>query len=90
MKTFLRVSVETGTGEILLRMKERKQWADEYGRIVIIPSEGGGGVTLADLAEVTDGFEEGGFHEQFNRQLTVGVDIYRIGNQSPLEIAEAC
>ena len=82
-------SVETGTGEILLRMKERKQWADEYGRIVIIPSEGGGGVTLADLAKVTDGFEEGGFHERFNRQLTVGVDIYRIGNQSPLEIAEA-
>ena len=82
-------SVETGTGEILLRMKERKQWADEYGRIVIIPSEGGGGVTLADLAKVTDGFEEGGFHERFNRQLTVGADIYRIGNQSPLEIAEA-
>ena len=58
-------SVETGTGEILLRMKERKQWADEYGRIVIIPSEGGGGVTLADLAKITDGFEEGGFHERF-------------------------
>ncbi len=82
-------SVDTGTGEILLRMKERKQWADEFGRIVIIPSEGGGGVTLADLARITDGFEEGGFHERFNRQLTVGVDIYRIGNQSPLEIAEA-
>ena len=82
-------AVETGTGEILLRMKERKQWADEFGTIVIIPSEGGAAVTLADLADITDGFEEGGFHEQFNRQLTVGVSIYRIGNQSPLEIASA-
>ena len=82
-------SVETGTDEILLRMKERKQWADEFGRIVIIPSAGGAAVTLADLAEITDGFEEGGFHEQFNRLPTVGVDIYRIGNQSPLEIAAA-
>jgi multidrug efflux pump subunit AcrB len=82
-------AVETGTGEILLRMKERKQWANEYGEIVIIPSEGGAAVTLADLADITDGFEEGGFHELFNRQLTVGVSIYRIGNQSPLEIASA-
>ena len=82
-------AVETGTGEILLRMKERKQWADEFGNIVIIPSKGGAAVTLADLARVTDGFEEGGFHEQFNRQLTVGVSIYRIGNQSPLDIASA-
>jgi multidrug efflux pump subunit AcrB len=82
-------AVETGTGEILLRMKERKQWANEFGNIVIIPSEGGAAVTLSDLADITDGFEEGGFHELFNRQLTVGVSIYRIGNQSPLEIASA-
>ena len=82
-------AVETGTDEILLRMKERKQWAAEFGRIVIIPSEGGAAVTLADLADIADGFEESGFHEQFNRRPTVGVDIYRIGNQSPLKIASA-
>jgi len=82
-------ALETGGGEILLRMKERKQWADQFGAIVIIPSESGAAVTLADLATITDGFEEGGFHEQFNRQLTVGVDISRIGNQSPMDIAAA-
>lgn len=82
-------AVETGMGEILLRMKERKQWANEFSNIVIIPSKGGAAVTLADLGNVTDGFEEGGFHEQFNRHLTVGVHIYRIGNQSPLKIASA-
>ena len=82
-------AVETGSGEILLRLKERKQWADEYGNIVIIPSKMGAAVKLSDIATVTDGFEDGGFHEQFNRQLTVGVRIYRIGDQSPLEIASA-
>lgn len=82
-------AVETNTGEILLRMKERKQWADEYSKIRIITGESGAVVTLGDIAEITDGFEEIGFHGQFNQQNSVDLTIYRIGNQSPLEIAEA-
>ena len=82
-------SVETGTGEILLRLKERKQWADEFSKIVVIPSAGGAAVTLGDLADITDGFDEGGFHERYNGGLTVGVNVYRVGQQSPLDIAEA-
>ncbi|MCF8303225.1 MAG: efflux RND transporter permease subunit [Bacteroidales bacterium] len=82
-------SVETASGEILLRMKERKQWAEEFGNIDIISSTSGSTVTLTDLAEITDGFEETGFHGQFNEQPSVSLQIYRIGEQSPLEIAEA-
>jgi multidrug efflux pump subunit AcrB len=82
-------ALETGSGEILLRMKERKQWADEFEKIEIIPSAHGGAVTLADIAEVTDGFEESGFHGEFNEQPTVGLQIYRIGDQSPIEIESA-
>ncbi|MDX1617950.1 MAG: efflux RND transporter permease subunit [Balneolaceae bacterium] len=80
-------AVETNAGEILLRMNERKQWAEEYGNIEVVSSEMGGTVRLADLGEITDGFEETGFHGEFNRQPTVDLQIYRIGNQSPLEIA---
>ncbi len=80
-------ALETGSGEILLRMKERKQWAREFEKIEIIPSQYGGAVTLGDIAEVTDGFEETGFHGEFNEQPTVDLQIYRIGDQSPLEIA---
>jgi len=82
-------SVETNAGEILLRMKERKLWQEEFGSIEIIPSESGSGVLLSDIAEVTDGFEETGFHGQFNQQPSIGLSIYRIGNQSPLDISEA-
>ena len=81
-------AVETSTGEILLRLKERKQWAEEFGRIEVITAASGAAVTLADLAEITDGFEEEGFHAQFNQQPSVELQIYRIGDQSPLEIAE--
>lgn len=81
-------AVETETGEILLRMKERKQWADEFGDVDIVTSGSGATVKLSDIARITDGFEETGFHGQFNRQPSVELQIYRIGNQSPLEIAE--
>ncbi|WP_423818270.1 efflux RND transporter permease subunit [Salinimicrobium sp. TIG7-5_MAKvit] len=81
-------AVETATGEILLRMKERKQWADEFRKIAIINSDSGAKVTLGEIATVTDGFEETGFHGQFNREPAVSLSIYRVGDQSPLDIAD--
>lgn len=81
--------VETSTGEILLRMKERKQWADQYANIEIIASDDGASVRLSDIATIEDGFEEGSFHSQFNQVPSTEINIYRIGDQSPLTIAEA-
>lgn len=81
-------SVETNAGEILLRMKERKQWAREFGNITIISSESGAQVKLADIAEITDGFEETGFHGQFNGTPSIDLEVFRIGDQSPLDIEE--
>ncbi|WP_149304084.1 efflux RND transporter permease subunit [Pareuzebyella sediminis] len=82
-------AVQTQSGEILLRMQERKQWAEEYGNITIVSSEAGAKVALKDIAEITDGFEEVGFHGQFNQSNYVELRIFRIGDQSPLEIADA-
>ncbi|HMA85528.1 MAG TPA: efflux RND transporter permease subunit [Desulfosalsimonadaceae bacterium] len=82
-------AIETHAGEILLRMKERKQWAEEFAAIPIITSPGGTTMTLADLADIKDGFEEAGFHSRFNRQVSVEIEIFRIGDQSPLQIASA-
>jgi multidrug efflux pump subunit AcrB len=80
--------VETNAGEILLRMKERKQWAEEFARIEIVTSDTGGAVRLGDIATITDGFEEIAFHSQFNQTLSVQLRVYRVGDQSPLTIAE--
>jgi len=81
-------AVETNAGEVLLRLKERRQWADEFGQIEIVTTDSGAAVTLGEIGTITDGFEEAGFHSQFNQQPSVEIEIYRIGDQSPLEIAE--
>lgn len=81
-------SIETQAGEILLRMEERKLWAEEFNNIDLISSESGATVKLGEIARITDGFEETGFHGQFNQQNTVDLEIFRIGKQSPLEIED--
>ena len=82
-------AVDTAGGEILLRMDERKEWAEEIGNIVVVSADTGAPVRLGDIATITDGFEETGFHGKFNRQPSVEIGIYRVGTQSPLEVAAA-
>ncbi|MBL7249034.1 efflux RND transporter permease subunit [Alloalcanivorax sp. C16-2] len=82
-------NLATDNGDILLRLKERKQWADEFAGIVVSRADTGAVVTLGDIATVHDGFEEGGFHSRFNGKPSVEIELFRTGGQSPLDIAEA-
>jgi multidrug efflux pump subunit AcrB len=82
-------SVQTSAGEILLRVKARKQWAEQFAEIEVVAGAEGGVVTLGDIATIRDGFEEGDFHSQFNRQPSVEVEVYRVGTQSPGDVADA-
>ena len=82
-------SVQTSAGEVLLRVKARKQWADDFAKIGIVTGRDGPLVTLGDIATIRDGFEEVGFHSQFSQTPSVELDIFRVGSQSPIEIAEA-
>ena len=82
-------SVQTSGGEILLRVKARKQWAEEFAAMAVVAGSEGPAVTLGDIAEIRDGFEEVGFHSQFSQTPSVELDIFRIGSQSPIDIAEA-
>jgi multidrug efflux pump subunit AcrB len=82
-------SVQTTAGEILLRVKARKQWAEEFAGIEIVSGRNGPVITLGDIATIRDGFEEVGFHSQFSQTPSVELDIYRVGSQSPIDVARA-
>lgn len=82
-------SVQTSSGEVLLRVKARKQRADEFAAMEIVSGRDGPSVTLGDIASIRDGFEEVGFHSQFSQTPSVELDIYRTGKQSPSDVAEA-
>lgn len=82
-------AVRTFDGEILLRLQERKVWAEEFADIDIIANENGANIKLRDIAKIHDGFEEGNFHSRFNGEPSVELNIYRTGNESPLDIEAA-
>lgn len=82
-------SVQTSAGEILLRVKARKQWADEFAKIEVVSARDGPSVTLGDVATIRDGFEEEGFHSQFSQTPSVELAVFRVGTQSPIEVANA-
>lgn len=82
-------SVKTASGEILMRVKERRNWAREFAEIPIVTSGDGTTVYLGDLARVREGFEESNQVATYNGHLTVGVNVFRIGDQTPIQVADA-
>ena len=82
-------AIEATGGEVMVRLRSRRLWAEELAGIELVSSTSGAPVTLGDVATITDGFEEVSFHSQFNGQNSIEVQVYRVGDQSPLEVASA-
>lgn len=80
-------SIKARGGDILLRVKDRKEWAEQYARLPLIASKDGSRVFLGDIASVLEGFEETDRWASFNGQRAVVFRIYRIGDQTPTQVA---
>jgi len=81
--------VETDGGEILIRVRDRRVWADEFGHIPIITNSGGTILYLEDIADVQEGFEDSTRFATYNRMGSIQLRIYRIGEQTPISVSEA-
>ena len=81
-------SIRTSGGEILLRTKSQAYVADDFAGIVLLTTEDGTRLTVGDLATVKDGFEENPIDALFNGERAVVVEVYRVGDQSAIEVAE--
>lgn len=82
-------AVRTFDGEILLRMNERKTWAEQLRHIHLVADPNGGVIKLGEIATIKDGFAEGNFHSRFNGVPSVEISVFRTGSESPLDIEKA-
>lgn len=82
-------NLETAGGDILVRVKDLKEKADQYRNLAVITETGGGRVTLGELGTVSEGFEDSGAKASFNGEKSLMIDIYRVGNQTPGQVAKA-
>jgi len=81
--------VKTSGGEILLRTTERRDFGFEFENITVLARPDGTTVKVGDVANVVDGFQEVDREATFNGKRAVRVDVYRIGDQTPIEVADA-
>jgi multidrug efflux pump subunit AcrB len=80
-------SIKTDTGEILVRMQERKETGQDFANMPIITTPSGGQVLLGDIATITDGYEETDYSAHYNNYPAIMLQVYRVGNQAPIDIA---
>ncbi|MBW1635298.1 MAG: efflux RND transporter permease subunit, partial [Deltaproteobacteria bacterium] len=81
--------IETESGHILLRVRDRRIWANEFARIPIITSPEGTLLYLENIADVEEGFEDSTRFATYNRMRSIQLRIARTGNQTPITVSAA-
>ena len=82
-------AIKTPGGDVLVRMKERRDFGREFGQIPIITASDGTQVLLEDIAIIRDGFAEVDRKATYNGQPTVFIETYRVGEQTPITVSDA-
>ncbi|MBT3380701.1 MAG: efflux RND transporter permease subunit [Lentisphaerae bacterium] len=80
--------LKTANGEILLRVKERRDYGRQFGRIPIITAADGSQVLLRQIAVIDDGFADADRYTRFNGQPAVLMNVFRVGDQTPIEVSD--
>jgi multidrug efflux pump subunit AcrB len=80
-------SVKTAGGEILVRTKGRRYYAPDYRDIAVITKADGTKVTLGQLADLRDGFEDVDMATRFQGKPAGIIEVYRVADQNALKVA---
>jgi multidrug efflux pump subunit AcrB len=79
--------IETKGGDILLRVKDRRDWAREFAGIPIITTSDGAVLYLEDIARVREDFEDTDRKATYDGQRAIGISVFRIGKQTPIGVS---
>ncbi len=81
--------LKTVSGEILVRFKERRDFGREFARLPVITTADGSEVLLGQLATIDDSFADTDRYTKYNGKPAVMLEIYRVGEQTPIEVSDA-
>lgn len=82
-------TLETSSGDILLRVSERRLWADEFAQLPIMQLSNGEALRLGEIATVKEGFASNRTFVGFNDHRAMMVNIYRVGDETPTQVSDA-
>jgi len=81
--------LKTKSGEILVRVTERRDYGRQFARLPIVTTADGTEVLLRDIATIRDTFEDSDRYMRFNGRPAVSLEVFRVGDQTPIQVAEA-
>ncbi|MGB0732920.1 MAG: efflux RND transporter permease subunit, partial [Pontibacterium sp.] len=81
-------SIDTDGGDVLIRAKGQAYYRDQFESTVVKANEDGTVILLKDVARVMDGFEETPIRSRFNGRLAAMIEVYRVGDQSAIDVAD--
>lgn len=82
-------ALESQSGEIRVRVSDRRTTGAQLGNIVLRGTSGGGLLHLKDVAKIVDGYEDTHQYSLFEGKPAVRLTAYRVGNETPLKVAAA-
>ena len=80
-------SIKTDAGEIMVRMKERRDYGREFANIPIISTADGAQLLLGDIATIKDGYEDLDTYSTFDGKRAMMIDVYTTGEQTPINVS---
>ncbi|MDP4984249.1 efflux RND transporter permease subunit, partial [Pseudoalteromonas tunicata] len=81
-------NLKTSGGDVLIRSKGQAYRKDEFAKIAIKTNPDGSIIRLSDIAVIKDDFEETPVRTRFNGKQAAFIDVYRIGQQSAIDVAD--
>ena len=81
--------IKADNGDINVSVDQREFWAEDLANVPIISDKSGDQLRLGDIASVTEGFADIRDLVTYNGQLSAQLNIYRTGEQTPSQIADA-
>ncbi len=81
--------IETSSGEILLRVDDRREYAREYADTPIVTTPEGTVLTLGQIGTVREGFADVNNFARFDGKSSMGLDVFRIGAETPIGVSDA-
>ena len=82
-------NLRTEGGDVLLRTQGQAYTTRQFGDIAIFTRSDGSQLKVRDLAVLSDGFDESQITTRFNGSSSILIEVYRVGDQSAIEVAAA-
>jgi multidrug efflux pump subunit AcrB len=82
-------AIKTDGGDILLRTKGQAYTGVEFEELILRTNTDGTRLTLGDIANIKDGFEETNGYSRFDKKTTATIRVLAIGGQNELDAAAA-